>query len=407
MNLRTLVWSELRERPWSVVSSSIAILLGVAALVAIRHVNVHSEQEVSRQLSSLGANILILPRDASLQNYYAADRNGLTLPEEHVVEVLMAGLPGVEKVTPKLSMPAKMGGLDVTLTGILPQSEFTAQAAWQTAAMFTPKKHEGCTKASHGPSDANGTPESLNTSRSIENLEKDQIVLGADVADRSAFSDGDTVEILGGKFTVLGTLSRTGTVDDSRVFAHLHTVQELAKTGEVVSAIEVIGCCEDAAGDLVPELSKLLPNARVVTVSQVVQTQVGVNRLMAGTSWFVLGILVVVGGASLASAIAANVRERRREIGTLMAIGATPGFVLRLFLVKAMILGVAAGTIGCVLGLVTAMIAGPQWAGVAVTPLWNLAFIAIAAATVVAVVAAWFPARQAAKLDPCLCFQEV
>ena len=122
MNLRSLVWNELRERPWSVVSSSIAILLGVAALVAIRHVTVHSEQEVSRQLSSLGANILILPRDASLQNYYAADRNGLTLPEEHVVEVLMAGLPGVEKVTPKLSMPAKMGGLDVTLTGILPQS---------------------------------------------------------------------------------------------------------------------------------------------------------------------------------------------------------------------------------------------------------------------------------------------
>ena len=146
---------------------------------------------------------------------------------------------------------------------------------------------------------------------------------------------------------------------------------------------------------------------RVVTVSQVVQTQVGVNRLMAGTSWFVLGILVVVGGASLASAMAANVRERRREIGTLMAIGATPGFVLKLFLMKAMILGVVAGTLGCLLGLVTAIIAGPQWAGVEITPLWSLALLSIVAATVVAVVAAWFPARQAAKLDPCLCFQEV
>jgi len=127
MNLRSLVWRELRERPWSVVSSSIAILLGVAALVAIRHVTVHSEQEVSRQLSSLGANVLILPKDASLQNYYAADRNGATLPEEHVTEVLMAGLAGVEKVTPKLSMPANLGGFDVTLTGILPQSEFTGR----------------------------------------------------------------------------------------------------------------------------------------------------------------------------------------------------------------------------------------------------------------------------------------
>ncbi len=407
MNLRSLVWNELRERPWSVVSSSIAILLGVAALVAIRHVTVHSEQEVSRQLTSLGANILILPRDASLQNYYAADRNGLTLPEEHVFEVLMAGLPGVEKITPKLSMPATLGGLDVTLTGILPQSEFTAQAAWQTAAMFTPKKHEGCTRASHIASGTDDTPESLNTSRSIDNLEKDQVILGADVAERSALSTGDTVDILGGKFTVLGTLSRTGTVDDSRVFAHLHTVQELAKTGEVVSAIEVIGCCEDAAGDLVPELSKLLPNARVVTVSQVVQTQVGVNRLMSGTSWFVLGILVVVGGASLASAIAANVRERRREIGTLMAIGATPRFVQRLFLMKALVLGLVAGTIGCLIGVLTAVLVGPQWAGVAVTPMPGLALLAVGAATLVAVIAAYWPAWKASKLDPCLCFQEV
>jgi len=407
MTLRSLVWNELRERPWSVVSSSIAILLGVAALVAIRHVTVHSEQEVSRQLSSLGANILILPRDASLQNYYAADQNGQTLPEEHVSEVLLASLPGVEKVTPKLTLPARLGGLEVTLTGILPQSDFTAQAAWQTAAMFAPRKHEGCTRASHGPSEADGTPESLNTSRSINSLEKNQVVLGADVAERSAFSDGDSVEMLGARFTVLGTLSRTGTVDDSRVFAHLHTVQDLAKTGEVVSAIEIIGCCEDAAGDLVPELSKLLPNARIVTVSQVLQTQVGVNRLMAGTSWFVLGILVVVGGASLATAMAANVRERRREIGTLMAIGATPGFVLRLFLVKALILGVVAGTVGCLLGLVTAIIAGPQWAGVAITPLWSLSLLAIVAATVIAVAAAYFPARHAAKLDPCSCFQEV
>ena len=46
-------------------------------------------------------------------------------------------------------------------------------------------------------------------------------------------------------------MPRTGTVDDSRVFAHLHTVQRLSKSGEVINAIEVMGCCEDAAGNLV------------------------------------------------------------------------------------------------------------------------------------------------------------
>jgi putative ABC transport system permease protein len=128
---------------------------------------------------------------------------------------------------------------------------------------------------------------------------------------------------------------------------------------------------------------------------------------MSGTSWFVLGTLILVGGASLASAIAANVRERRREIGTLMAIGATPGFVQCLFLMKALVLGLVAGSIGCVIGLLTAVMIGPQWAGVVVLPLPGLAVMAVGAATLLAVMAAYWPARQAAKLDPCLCFQEV
>lgn len=406
MTLYSVVYHELRARPWAMLSSGLTILLGVAALVAIRHVTVHSEDEVSRQLSTLGANILVLPKEATLQNFYAADQNSGTLPEEHVSEIWMAGLTGVEKVSPKLNVPANLGGLPVTFTGILPQSEFMAQNAWQTANMFAPKKHEGCKKA-HVDSAEDQSPDALISRRSIENLQPNQVILGADVADHSAFSVGDQVQLLGDGFTILAVLPRTGTVDDSRVFGHLHTVQKLSNSGETINAIEIVGCCEDAAGDLVPELSKLLPNAKVVTISQVVQTQVGVNRLMANTSWFILGVLICVGGASLAGAISANVRERRREIGTLMALGATPGFVLRLFLTKALILGVIAGSLGCVIGLTIAVAMGPRWAGVAVHPLPGTAIWAVLAATCVALMAAYWPSRQAARLDPCLCFQEI
>jgi putative ABC transport system permease protein len=405
MTLRTIVWKEMWQRPAAVATCVMAILLGVAALVAIRHITVFSEREVGRQLQSLGANILVLPQNASLQDYYSADQNGLTLPEERATEIMLASLAGVERLSPRLCVPIQLEGASLTLVGILPQAEFQSQAAWGTVTMFQKKAHVGCKKACD-PGSMDKSPESLATQRTVEELGDRETIVGADVARQLFLKPGVTVEMFGEKFTVSAVLPETGTVDDSRVFAHLHTVQKLAKTGEVVSAIEVMGCCDDAAGQLVPQLSQLLPDARVVTISQVVQTQVGVNRLMARSSLFVLIVLVLVGAMSVASAISSNVRERRREIGTLMALGATPRFISRLFLLKATWLGLAGGIGGCALGLGLAVVLGPQWAGVSVTPLFDTVLMATALALLVTLVAAYWPARQAAKLDPCACFQE-
>jgi len=405
MNLFSFVWKEAWERPGGLVTSGLAILLGVAALVAIQHVVTASEGEVGRQMESLGANVLILPKDASLENYYAADMQQNTLPESHATSILMAGLPGVEKLSPKLCVPAKLGEEDVTLTGILPQDEFKASMAWQSVNLFS-TKHEGCKKAA-SMTTSGSKPEELATVRSLEHLDKNEILLGADVAERSGLKPGNRVVLLGNQFRVLATLKRSGTADDSRVFAHLHTVQRIANKGEVVSAIELIGCCEDAAGQLVPELSKLLPDAKVVTISHVVQAQVGVNRLMSKVSLAVVAILAVVGAIAVAGAISSNVHERRREIGTWMALGATPNLVAGIFLLKATGLGLIAGVIGAALGLIAALVFGHHWAGTAVSPMLGVTFAAIAAATLISLVAALLPARQAANLDPCICFQEV
>jgi putative ABC transport system permease protein len=406
MNLRSLVWKELWERPTAMLTGLTTIFLGVAALVAIRHITVFSEKEVAHQLETLGANILILPKSATLQDYYSADLNGATLPEQHVSQVLLASLPGVEKLSPKLCVPTEVGGKSTILTGILPQEEFQAKAVWQSVSMFSKKKHVGCAKA-HADGPIDDSPEGLATRRTIEKLDDHGAILGADVASRANLKAGSSLIFFGEQFEVVAVLPQTGTVDDGRVFAHLHTVQRLAKTGEVVNAIEVLGCCEDAAGQLVPQLAELLPDAKVVSISQVVETQVGVNRLMARSSVFVLGVLVVVGGTSVASSTSANVRERRREIGTLMALGATPSLVARMFLLKAGWLGLAGGIGGYAAGMVLAMVLGPQWAGVAVSPLPPVGLIAVGGAAGTALLAALWPARRAAALDPCTCFQEV
>ena len=405
MNLRSIVWKELWERPAAMVTSLAAILLGVTALVAIQHVTIFSEREVALQLSALGANILVLPKGASLQDYYSADMNGETIPEEDVAQIVLASLTGVERLAPKLSVPVHLDGQAVTLTGILPQRDFEAKAAWQTAT-FMKKEHASCTKAATAPSGA-GSPDSLSTQRTIEDLGRRDAVLGAEIATALKLQAGDQIELLGESFKVLAVLSPSGTVDDSRVFAHLHSVQELAKTGEVVSVIEVLGCCEDAAGDLVPQLGELLPNAKVVTISQVVETQVGVNQLMAKATTLMIVVMVVVGGASVMGTISSNVRERRREIGTMMALGATPGLASRLFLLKASWLGLVGGVGGSLVGTLAAVALGPYWAGVRVDALPSVGIIACICALLLTLAAAYWPARQAAQLDPCNCFREV
>lgn len=406
MNLRSLVWREMRERPWAMLTSTLAILLGVTALVAIRHVTVFSEKEVGRKLESLGANLLVLPKDATLQDYYSADLSGRTLPESHVASILIANLPGVERLSPRLCTVTKIANREATLTGILPQAEFAKKAVWQSVGLFS-NKHKGCTKASHGPKTYDAAPESLADSRSIDQLKGNEAVIGADIAEFAKLKAGSKIVLFENQFQVLAVLPRTGTIDDSRVFAHLHTVQRLLNAGEVVNAIEVMGCCEDAAGNLAPSLGDLLPDAKVVTISQVVSTQVGVNKLMSQMSWFVFGMLIIIGGASVASTISANVRERRREVGTLLALGATPRLISRIFLLKALILGIVGALGGSLLGVVIAMVLGTAWAGVTVTPLPGLIALASAAALLVTLLAALWPARTAARLDPCLCFQEI
>ncbi len=404
----SLILKELWQRPTPMLTSLVAVTLGVTALVAIQNITVYSEQKISNDMDALGANVLVLPPSVSLPNYYSADMHGNTMPEEYVTQLALAKLPGVQNLAPKLCIEADVDSIPVVLTGILPRSEFEAKAAWQGMSMLTSSvgSDRGCCATGITGGDEDEDPASLATKRSIKNLGKDEVILGSEIATQLGSKKGDKITLFEKEFKVLTVLPETGTIDDGRLFAHLHTVQELAGTGPVVNVIEIMACCEDAAGDLVGDLSKELPDTRVITISQVVETQVAVNGLMSRLSWLFFSILLLVGAASIASVMYSNVSERRKEIGTLMALGASPAFVTNLFLGKATILGFAGGLGGFVLGTVLAYVLGPQLLGVAVQPMPQLCLIGIGVATLVAVVASYLPARYAAGLDPCLVFND-
>jgi putative ABC transport system permease protein len=403
MRMRTLVWREIFERKSQLLTSFFAILLGITVIVSIKNITFYSEKAVAREMDSLGANVLVLPKSATLQDYYAADMQGDVIPEEYVTQLALSDLQGLDNLSPKLSLPVEVRGKTFTLTGILPKSEFQAKAAWQGAGIFSRPVGCGASVGMMGSEDK----KTLARKRVIETLEDSEVLVGADVAAKVGLKEGNSVDVLGKTFNVTAVLPQTGTVDDSRIFAHLHVVQDLSKKGPVINAIEVIGCCQEISNGLVEKINRLLPDAKVVTITQIADAQIRINRMMSNLSLMFLVIIVVVGGASIANYMYANVYERRREIGTLMALGANSGLVLRIFLLKALILGVAGGIGGYVIGTILAMILGPELAGVTVLPMPLLAVLAVGISVALALVASYFPARLAARLDPCATIAEV
>ncbi len=130
---------------------------------------------------------------------------------------------------------------------------------------------------------------------------------------------------------------------------------------------------------------------------------VGVNI----TSVFALGIGVFL----VFDVFAVAVDRRRRDIGILRAIGATPRQVQALFLMEAGLLGAAGGTLGFLLGSATAETLTPQL-GTAMGRLWGVQTIAQPSAgsmlavwsvlmgILASLAGAWVPARSAAGINP-------
>ncbi len=312
------------------MTSFVAIALGITVIVAVRTMSTFSEKAVAGELDNLGANVLILPKGATVSNYYSADFGEYVMPESYVDDITTSGLQGVDNLSPKLTEAISLQGKPVYLTGILPKEEFKSKPAWQSAGGIF-ERPAGCgtvvpgaiAKALGGNAQGAGKTDAVRKAV-VEELGPAEVLVGQDVASRFNLKVGATLPIKGESFTVKSVLPSTGTVDDTRVFAHLHTVQRLFGRGHVVNAIEMIGCCKEISKGLTDGLNRLLPEAKVVTIKQIAQTQLKTNTMMERFSVIFLVIILLVGAVSIANYMLANVYERRKEIGTLLALGATP-----------------------------------------------------------------------------------
>ena len=142
------------------------------------------------------------------------------------------------------------------------------------------------------------------------------------------------------------------------------------------------------------------PNAKAQTRQQFIDNQISGLSSVLNILYVLLALSVIVSLFGIVNTLVLTVFERTREIGMLRAIGMTRRQVRRMIRHESVITALIGATIGIVLGIVLAglLIARVDFLVFAFPTTQVIVFVI--AAIVVGIVAAVFPARRAAKLDP-------
>ncbi len=191
------------------------------------------------------------------------------------------------------------------------------------------------------------------------------------------------------RWTAGGRVNGDSDAPQSPDIGALVEADQLSDVGGVRSRIAAIGYSSSAPQDLIVSVEKYLH------VIEFILTAIGV-------------VALAIAALGIANALLASVRERRREIGVMKAIGGRDWDVMRTFLVEAGFLGLLGGIAGTVIGIVIFVAIGDiangyltsqGLRGVPITLGWAIPIGAVFGAMIVSVLAGTFPARQAARLS--------
>ena len=138
---------------------------------------------------------------------------------------------------------------------------------------------------------------------------------------------------------------------------------------------------------------------RIRDLTEISQALASTSRVMTNLLLIVALISLVVGGVGIMNIMLVSVTERTREIGLRMAGGARARDILRQFLVEAVVLCLAGGVVGILLGrgislAVTLLLNWPT------LPSVPAIIAAVAVSVTVGIVFGYYPAWKASRLDP-------
>lgn len=374
----------------------------VAAEVALAIILLAGAGLVLRSFSNLlsvdpgftTANVLTLQSLAPADRY--RDVKARAALQRRMFEAVRA-IPGVIEVGSAAVTPLTGNNWTVSFDRAdrpVPAGQRPPDVGWQSAtggyfrALAIPLRSGRLFSEQDGPS----APPVVIISETIER----QFFPGESALGRKVRLGDQEAEIVG----VVGDIRRAALTDAPR--ADMYFPQEHSPA---VGATLFIRTAGDPTA-IVPELRSALRHAEPAIMLRGIQTMEDVTRESMEITRVTLSLLGVFALSALALAaigiygvMSYTVRQRMREIGTRMALGATPGGIVRLVLAD----GVRIACIGTAIGIAGSFAAGRALRsllfGTSPTDPWVL-LAATGVLFVTALIACYVPARRAGRLDP-------
>ena len=378
MRLIDISLANLKRRKAKASFILIGLLVGVTAVVAFMSLVDTLTRDINHKLEKYGANIMVLPKTENLSLTYGGMAvGGISFETREIREEDLGKIKEIKNaanvaaIGPMVLGTIKVVDKHVVLAGVDFKQTHILRPWWKI----------------------NGkTPD------------RDEIVLGSEARRILGLKQGDTVKAGEKTLMVSGVLDATGSQDDQILFTPLKTAQQILGKGGRISMAEVAALCAACPiDDMVDQISRILPDAKVMAIRQVVKGRMETlghfNKFAYGLSLLVM----LVGGLVVLVTMMGSVRERTSEFGIFMAIGFKRSHVIRMVLFEAAVISAMAGIVGYFMGLGATKLTIPFFTesvdvSLAFDPI--LALGVFVAAVFLGLISSVYPAIMAGNLDP-------
>jgi putative ABC transport system permease protein len=393
--LRALAINKLRS-----ALTMLGIIIGVAAVIVMIAVGSGAQARVEEQIRSLGSNVLLILSGATTSGGARMGFGSNPTLSEDDVAALTRELPEVT-AAPALRGTAQVvwgnQNWSTVIYGVTPEYLEVRQWSLVAGRAFEPADLAGAAKVCL-----------------IGNTVAKQLFGGADPLEQ-------TIRIRRVPFTVIGVLeakgqSLMGSDQDDLILMPITTARKRVLGATTLAKQRTVGVIwvkvqegydlkagEEQVRSLLRQRHRLQPGQdddfSLRNLSEVAAAQEASSRVLALLLAAVASVSLVVGGIGIMNIMLVSVTERTREIGLRMALGARTRDILGQFLVEAVTLSLIGGLSGVLIGIGASLAIG-EIAGWRILLSAESVALAVAFAFAIGVFFGFYPARQAARLDP-------